>query len=238
MDQIPFNPTEFLREARATLASPGRAVELQDVTSALWSVVHYLEAQKSSETPGSENSSAPTTGPVEKRLPSLGANPDTLPLRGALTELITDFFRSTPFIEPKSEVICLDSSTLQLTLKWPTRSGEIWDGGRGPVALDPNPVLTRIWDNDEDSIYDVKTVNDPPLSSSPGTSAPAAGGGSEEWYPRYIIDCLEKCHDHTDSITGHLTLNSAISWMKAHYPAAALPSSSPSTSAVGGESEG
>lgn len=82
----------------------------------------------------SANSSAPTTGRVEKHLPLPNVS-----LAEALehsARAITDCFKSMPYIEAEWMEILIDSSTLKLTLAWPTQSGSTRDGFHGHVPLE------------------------------------------------------------------------------------------------------
>lgn len=86
------------------------------------------------ETPASETSSAPMTGPATRLSQWSDASHASKPEPSVLMGLITDFFRSTSYTEPELEVQWNGSSTLRLTLRWPTQSGESKAGDRGPAS--------------------------------------------------------------------------------------------------------
>ena len=126
---------EFMDRMRRSLGEVDWKTETVMAFQMVLNRIKNLEAQQ--ETPASETSSAPTTGPAERRLPSLGANPDTYLLCGALMEQITDYFKSTRCTLPELAATWPNSSTLQLTLAWPTPSTVTTTaGGHGAAAPD------------------------------------------------------------------------------------------------------
>lgn len=85
-------------------------------------------------------SSAPTTGPATKQSPSYTAqlrdvsmaNPaDALTL---IQQVITACSKLTPSTPVELTAFSPDSSTLQLTLRWPTSSGSNEAGNPGPAV--------------------------------------------------------------------------------------------------------
>ena len=116
----------------------------QDLRLGLKDLIAHLEEQEQAQkAQGSQDSSAPTTGTVSRRSESYteigdaltGSQPGT-PWLSVLMDRISGYSRSMPSTVPELEVTLVPSSTLQLTLRWPTPSGETRDGGRG--VADPD----------------------------------------------------------------------------------------------------
>lgn len=103
----------------------------------------HMEAQQ--ETPASETSSAPTTGPAEKPLVSsmetVGALTGSLgdSLTSFLEGAISDFFNWHPSTSPRMGFRWIDGETLQVTFLSRTGSGKTKAGDRG-VAVPDSPA--------------------------------------------------------------------------------------------------
>jgi hypothetical protein len=138
----------LVSRSKEGLATYGVTLDRNDLMPAEWAthlaeeladglkyVLKLREALSSTGVETSEPSSAPTTGPAKKpyKLPSA-----SLPSTYELIQLvITDYFRSMQFMPARLEGNWIDSSTLQLTLRWPTPSGQTKAGDRGPAAHEP-----------------------------------------------------------------------------------------------------
>lgn len=113
----------------------------QDLRLGLKDLIAHLEEQEQAQkAQGSQDSSAPTTGTVSRRSESYteigdaltGSQPGT-PWLSVLMDRISGYSRSMPSTVPELEVTLVPSSTLQLTLRWPTVSGSNEAGNRGPA---------------------------------------------------------------------------------------------------------
>ena len=112
--------------------------QVEWVKSADWQLYRQekQERERAGQPPHSESSSAPTTGPVNKPYGSPLASQAYDTWLYQMTERISALCRLMGFTEPEWGVTLPDSSTLKLTLRWPTDSGSIPDGFPGHVSLD------------------------------------------------------------------------------------------------------
>src|SRR3990167_2577539 len=154
--------------------------ELKAAEKAYWrleSRLTQLEQQfQLQQQEASKDLSAPTTGRVEKpsqwplaprRYVLTGSQEEILQL---ITQVITDYSKLTESMPVALVATQLDSSTLKLTLWWPTPSGSITEDG------DPGPVPQT-----EDQVPADAT------SSSPESSEPTAPG---DWLE--LCSCAER----------------------------------------------
>ncbi len=127
-------------EAQASAATPSqesidwlkeRYMEMSKDIVTLDRMAHSLPA--ATPQPNFKTSSAPMDGTAA--MPWLSSTVNREVIRRLIQEVITDSFKSTPFMGTESEVMWVGLSTLQLTLRWPTPSTSTPEAGdRGPVV--------------------------------------------------------------------------------------------------------
>ena len=123
-------------------------LEMINWLEALESAQQVAASQESQPAPTLSDSSAPTTGPAERLYESQDANLDWL--QAHTRKAITDYFRSIQFTVPECKATWPDSSTLQLTLRWPTPSTKTTtDGDLGHA--NPN-YTTKDWQRAQESV--------------------------------------------------------------------------------------
>jgi len=249
--------SKYLQSAREMIEKAGHqmvAGNSKEATRfqqyALRDLLFHLEAQEeeAAALKPSEPSSAPMAGTASKPWPWSGASQVSYPGSSVLMGLILDYFRSTQYIEPKLEATWLDSSTLQLTLRWLGASTSTpADGGRGRADREdiprmgpwPDSVLGAIKQetkravahSETSSSVDTATVVEAPSTSTIlwRWSCPVSPGGALS--PSHLQDILASLsslqfHGNTQEVEIGVTRTS-----KALTPPAGSPSPSTEESA-------
>lgn len=133
MDFNPFLNKLITERNSAVVEDP-----LVDLLAEMVKAIVRLEAQQ--ETPASETSSAPTTGPAEKlsesSMGTVAARTANLAvsLESCLRAGISDFSSLHSSTSLRTEFQWTDGQTLQVTCSWRTDSGETKAGGRGVAS--------------------------------------------------------------------------------------------------------
>ena len=143
MTREPFDWLERAHQfSRIVPANPPTWDDFQTMRAVEGSLIeHLLQLKRAAVTePASSPSSAPTTGPVTKLREWPPASQDFWGTR--IQKAITDLFKSMPFIETELEATWIDSSTLQLMLRWPTPSIETGTAG------EPGEVHAPVMDSE------------------------------------------------------------------------------------------
>lgn len=120
------------------LETAQKLLEQGSVAAAVRHLIWYLRLldQRLSQDSTQTSSAPPSTdGPVERPCVSWLASPDSM--REHLRTAITASFRSTPSTTPELVESSPNSSTLQLTLRWPTPSGSTLAGAGSPGPVVP-----------------------------------------------------------------------------------------------------
>src|SRR3990167_6822379 len=119
------------------LAADGRAEWLTMAETVQVLAQAILALEQALQDRASKPSSALDPVLVQLLSPWLVASPASTLTLSALMDRIMDCFRSTASIEPELAVTSLDSTTLQLTLRWPSPSGVTTvAGAHGPASHD------------------------------------------------------------------------------------------------------